>query len=126
MGNACLTASTHASANMALANVSHTRNGNTITLRWTAVDGATNVDIYLLNNATQAATKLATKSMTDESYSFPLTTLPPQIVRFIPVDANGNQAGTQVDYTMNESLTSSAPTPPPAPVRPHVPKVPTV
>lgn len=127
LGNTCVSNSTHGTANMVLANVSHTKNGNTITLRWTAVAGATKVDIFLLNNTTQVATKLVTKNMTDETYSFPLTTAAPQIVRFIPVDANGDQAGTQVDYTMNESLTPDAPTPPPAaPAKPSIPKVPRV
>lgn len=114
-----------AGANMALANVSHTRNGNNITLRWTAVTWAPKVDIFLLNNTTQQATKLVTKNMTDETYTFPLTSQPPQVVRFIPVQTNGTQAGTQIDYTMRETLWTTT-TPPTTPTKPGVPKVPTV
>lgn len=112
-------------ANMALANVSHTRNGNNITLRWTAVSGAPKVDIFLLNNTTQVATKLVTKNMTDESYTFPLTSQPPQVVRFVPVQTNGTQAGTQIDYTMRETLGTTTTTTTTTP-KPWVPKVPTV
>lgn len=89
---------------MNLADVSHTRYGNNITLRWTDVAGAPKVEIYLLNGTTQVGTKLATKNMSDETFTFPLTVQSPQIVRLKPVTANGTASGTEKDYTMKELL----------------------
>lgn len=116
------------SMDMALAGINHVRNGNNITVRWTALDGAQRVQLALANNANQTFTVLATVNMSSESYTFPITTSAPQRVRFTALDSNGNQVGKEFIYTMNEQISSTpqTPTTPTRPTTPGVPHVPTV
>lgn len=54
---------------MNLAHVTHTKNGNQITLKWTAVDGE-NVDIAIFNPEQEIYENLATVKMSDEKYVY--------------------------------------------------------
>lgn len=94
-----------------LANITHTRAGNTITLTWTKIDTADRVQIFLANNQTQTFTLLGTPKMSDERFSFPLTSNAPQRVRFMALDKDGKQLGGEIIYTMNEMISTSTPTP---------------
>jgi hypothetical protein len=108
-----------------LANITHTRAGNTITLKWTKIDAASKVQIFLANNQTQQFTLLGTPNMSAETFSFPLTSNAPQRVRFMALDSGGKQIGGEIIYTMNETISSGTPTTPTTP-RPWVPTVPKV
>lgn len=106
-----------------LANITHTRAGNTITLKWTKIDAAAKVQIFLANNQTQQFTLLGTPNMSAESFSFPLTSSAPQRVRFMALDSAGKQIGGEIIYTMNEVISSGTPTTPTKPWIPTVPRV---
>ena len=83
---------------MTLANVSHTQNGNQVTLRWTSVAGSTNVDIFLRDDSEGSFNKLATKTLSSESYTFTVTRNGEHIIKFIP-----DNGGTETTYTFNVS-----------------------
>jgi hypothetical protein len=119
-----------AGANMALANISNTCNGNQITLTWVPVQWADRVKIYKVVNNNQQGTLIADKAMSDgrHVYTLPNPT-PPEVVRFVPTTANGTPSGTERDYTLR-LCNQSTPTPTPpgtsTPPRPGVPTVPKV
>ncbi len=101
--------STHgaAGADMNLANVTHVKAGNQITLRWTAVNGSDKVDIFLFNPTSQVFTKLSTVNMSDEKYSFTATRNGEFIVKFMP-----NNGGREKVYTFTiDGLTATKVTP---------------
>jgi hypothetical protein len=75
---------------MSLANISNTCVNNQITLTWSSVPGAQQVRIYKVVNG-QPGTLLATRNMSDLTYTYTLPNpMPPEVVRFVPVDASGN------------------------------------
>lgn len=116
-------------ANMALANISNTCNGNQITLTWTSVPGADKVKIYKVLNNNQQGTLIADKAMSawTHIYTLPNPT-PPEVVRFVPTTANGTPSWTEKDYTLRlcNQTTPTTPTNPTTPARPWVPTVPKV
>jgi len=116
-----------AGANMQLANVSNTCNGNQITLTWNSVPGAQRVRIYRVVNG-QQGTLIGERNMTDQQHVYALPNpTPPEVVRFVPIDSAGNSAGTQVDYTLQLCTPTPTPTPTtPAPKPPSIPTVPKV
>jgi len=116
-----------AGANMALANISNTCNGNQITLTWTAVPGADRVKIYKVLNTGQPSTLIADKAMSawTHIYTLPNPT-PPEVVRFVPTTSNGTPAWTEKDYTLRLCNQTTTPTTPTTPTRPGVPTVPKV
>ncbi len=129
-GNECINGSAQVlnapgDFDLKLANITHTRAGNTITLKWTKIDAASKVQIFLANNQTQQFTLLGTPNMSAETFSFPLTSSAPQRVRFMALDSGGKQIGGEIIYTMNETISSGTPTTPTTP-RPWVPTVPKV
>ncbi|MCX6823291.1 MAG: hypothetical protein NTX91_04870, partial [candidate division SR1 bacterium] len=96
-----------AGADMNLANVTHLKVGNQITLRWTAINGSDKVDIFLFNPTSQVFTKLATVNMSDERYAFTATRNGEFIVKFMP-----NNAGREKVYTFTiDGLTATKVTP---------------
>lgn len=112
-----------AGSDMTLASVSHTQNGNQITLKWISVAGSTNVDIFLWDDAEGSFNKLATKTLSSESYTFTATRNGEHIVKFIP-----DNWWKETTYTFNVSGIWATPTtPPPAGAQPGtvttVPKV---
>ncbi|HPC34206.1 MAG TPA: hypothetical protein PLP73_00965 [Candidatus Absconditabacterales bacterium] len=96
-GDECADSNMHAAgADMSLANISHTLNGNTVTLRWIAVNGSDNVDLFLRDENAGNFNKLATVRMSAESYSFNLSKNGEHIVKFIP-----DNGGKEINYTFN-------------------------
>ena len=113
---------------MAMANIDNTCNNNSITLSRVAVPGATKVAIYRVYNNGQPAQLLTTRNMSAETYTFPLSNpTPPVVLRFVPLNANDEVSGTQIDYTLKLCSTPAV-TPPPATQTPppSVGKVPVV
>lgn len=93
----CADSNMHAAwADMSLANISHTLNGNTVTLRWIAVNGSDNVDLFLRDENAWNFNKLATVRMSAESYSFNLSKNWEHIVKFIP-----DNWWKEINYTFN-------------------------
>ncbi len=119
-----------AGANMKLANIDNTCNNNDrITLSWTAVWWATKVAIYRVRNDSRPAKLITTKNMSAEWHTFTLTNpSPPNVLRFIPLDANDRPSGTEVDYTLKLCPPSSGVSTPPTttPTPPSIGKVPVV
>lgn len=101
----CVGGSHAAWADMKLANISHTFNGNVVTLKWIAVNGSDNVDLFLRDDNEEHFNKLATVKMSAESYSFTLTRNGEHIVRFMP-----NNWWKEVHYTFS-FLGTEKPTP---------------
>jgi hypothetical protein len=83
-------------ADMNLANISHTLNWNSLTLKWIAVSGSDDVDIFLWDENAGTFTKLSTVNMSTESYSFTVSKNWEHIVKFIP-----DNWGTEINYTFN-------------------------
>ncbi|HBB04161.1 TPA: hypothetical protein DCZ39_04695 [Patescibacteria group bacterium] len=79
---------------MSLAHVTHSITSNKATLRWTAVDGSNQLDIFLWNPTSQAFERLSSVNMSDESYTFTLTRNGEYIINVIP-----NNGGTEYRYT---------------------------
>ncbi|HRX63664.1 MAG TPA: hypothetical protein P5060_01015 [Candidatus Absconditabacterales bacterium] len=105
-----------AGADMNLANVSHTINGDSVTLRWIAVNGSDEIDIFLRNEDQGTFSKLATVDMDDESYSFTISENGEHIVKFIP-----NNGGVEKNYTFNAmGIGDGEPEPTPTTVTPVV------
>ena len=99
----------HAAAktDMTLANVTHTVNNNTVTLRWTAVDGAEEVDIFVFNIQQEKYIRVATVRMTNERYDYVMTWDGEHIFRFVPLDG-----GKEIVYNMNAMRAEEKETPP--------------
>lgn len=116
-----------AGANMALANIANTCNGNQITLTWTAVPWADKVKIYKVLNTGQPGTLIADKAMSAGTHIYTLPNpVAPEVVRFVPTTSNGTPSWTEKDYTLR-LCNQTTPTPTPStPSRPWVPSVPVV
>lgn len=85
-----------AGADMNLANVSHTINWDTVTLRWISIDGSDEIEIFLRDEDAGTFHKLASVDMDDESYSFDIDETGEHIVKFIP-----DNGGVEKNYTFN-------------------------
>ena len=109
--------SVHAAwADMRLANISHTIDGNKVTLSWIAVNGSNTVDLFLRDDKEETFNKLTTINMSAESYTFTLTRDWEYIVKFIP-----NNWWTEVNYTFNYLAEKKADEPTiPKPIKPVV------
>ncbi len=115
-------------ANMALANISNSCNGNQITLTWTAVPWADKVKIYKVLNNWQAGQLIVDKVMSAGTHVYTLPNpVAPEVVRFVPTTTNGTPSWTEKDYTLKLcTQTPTTPTTPTTPSRPWVPTVPVV
>lgn len=71
-------------ADMSLANISHTKNWKTITLRRTAIDWSDEIDIFLRDFDDEEYNLLWSPDMEDESFSFTSTKNWEHIVKFTP------------------------------------------
>ena len=85
-------------ADMSLANVSHTLNGNQVTLTWVAVDWSDNIDIMLRDASSSSYNKLATVNMNEEKYTFTVSKNGETIVRLVP-----NNSWIEKNYTFSVS-----------------------
>ena len=83
-------------ADMSLANISHTMNGKTVTLRWVSIGGSDSIDIFLRDEDAGTFHKLSTVSMWDQSYSFTVDRNGEYIVKFIP-----DNGWSDINYTFN-------------------------
>ncbi|MDR0608168.1 MAG: hypothetical protein LBG52_07725 [Candidatus Peribacteria bacterium] len=99
---------THGAAgtNRTLANVSHTVTGNTITLRWTAIEGGGEADLLLFNLQQEKFIRIATVRMSDERYDYTMTWDGQHLFRFRPLDG-----GTEIRYAV-QAMKVSGTTPP--------------
>lgn len=93
----CVNGVTHAAgADMSLANISHTINGNNVTLKWIAVAGSDYVEIFLWDESSNNFRRLTNVKMSAETYTFSLSRDWEHIVKFIP-----NNGWKEIDYTFN-------------------------
>jgi hypothetical protein len=69
---------------MTLANITHTINGNTITLKWIAVAGSNTIDLAVMTPGTSSFNRIATANMNDETYSFVANRNGEYIFQFTP------------------------------------------
>jgi hypothetical protein len=115
-----------AAPNLSLANITHTIQGDTITLRWITLPGVDEIEIFLLNADGQTFTKLTTTRMSTQQYSFTTSQQAPLRVRFIALDDDGNQFGNEVIYTINDYQIAPPSSPDPIPTPPSVADVPQV
>lgn len=105
-----------AGANMSLANVTHTITQNTVTLRWTAIDGSDKVDIFLWNPTSGIFERLSSVNMSDESYAFTLTRNGEYIINFMP-----NNNGTEYRYSFVANGITASTTPTTTPIIGKIP-----
>lgn len=82
-------------ADMTLANITHTINGNTITLKWIAVAGSNTIDLSVMTPGASSFNRIATANMNDETYSFVANRNGEYIFQFTP-----ENWGKQVNYTV--------------------------
>lgn len=90
-----------AGADMSLANVTHTINGNTITLKWTKVEGSDKVDIFLFDTSAEKYIRLDSVKMSDEKYDYVMKWDGEHIFRFVPLDW-----GKEIVYNVQAMKTS--------------------
>lgn len=96
-----------AGADMSLANITHTINGDSITLKRIAVDGSTTIDLSVMTPWSSLFNRVATVNMNDESYSFSASRNGEYIFQFTP-DNWGKQANYSVQLnTASETTTPS-------------------
>jgi hypothetical protein len=94
-------------ADLALANITHTVAGNVITLSWTAIDGIDEMDI-LVFDPDDAAWKNIAKNvkMSAEKFDYTMTRDKEHIFRFVPL--NGAK---EIDYNVNAMRSEAMPEP---------------
>jgi len=102
-------------ADMSLANITHTINWNTITLKWIAVDWSNTIDLSVMTPGSSSFNRVATVSMDSQSYSFTASRNWEYIFQFTP-----DNQGKQVNYTLQMNTAWWWETP--GPVIPVVPK----
>ncbi len=86
-------------ADMNLANITHAINGDTITLRWTALEWADKIELFLRDPKDERFNLLDTVNMDSEEYSFKTNRNGEHNIKFVPT--NGDQpAGTETIYTL--------------------------
>jgi hypothetical protein len=88
-------------ADMSLANISHTIDGNTVTLQWTAVGGNPDIDIFVFDTSIEKYVRLATVKMSDEKYTYVMKWDGEHIFRFVPLDG-----GKEMVYNVQAMKTS--------------------
>ncbi|MDR0369829.1 MAG: hypothetical protein LBH96_04955 [Candidatus Peribacteria bacterium] len=89
-------------ADMSLANITHTINGNTVSLGWTRVEGSDKIDIFLFDPSVEKFVRLDSVKMSDEKYDYVMKWDGEHIFRFIPLDG-----GREYDYNVQAMRTST-------------------
>ncbi|MDR2540557.1 MAG: hypothetical protein LBD11_01945 [Candidatus Peribacteria bacterium] len=97
-----------ASTDWSLANVTHTITGNTITLRWTAVENGGSADLLLFDLKQEKFIRLATVRMSDERYDYTMTRDGEHLFRFRPLDG-----GKEIRYPVQAMRVDDTLPPPP-------------
>ncbi|PID34628.1 MAG: hypothetical protein CR971_02200 [candidate division SR1 bacterium] len=117
-----------AGADMELANVSHTVDGKTITLTWTAIDGSNTLEFFLLNeDATNDDDvkweKLGTADMMDQKYVFQYDGAHSTNVLIKP-DNGGQEKVYDLNFTPSVEKQEPVAKPTPEPKKPAITVVP--
>ena len=100
---------THGVADLNLANVSYTYEGNNYTVSWTPVDGAEKVQIYLKPAGAGDYIKQPDVSMNAGIYKFTASKKWDYLVKMVPVDGANNPVWSELIQTIKVN-TVSAPT----------------
>ena len=96
-------------ADMSLANISFTKNWNTITLNWISIDWSDEVEIFLRDWDSEEYKKLWTANIDDEEYSFTTNKNGEHRVKFIPDNGGTEHIYTfQVEWANNQEPDSAA------------------
>lgn len=82
-----------AGADMRLADISHSVQGNVVTLTWTAVPGSQNLEIKVFDKANADYITVATVPMSDEKYDYTFNDpkIEELLFAFIPRESNGKE-----------------------------------
>lgn len=94
---------THAAAatgNVSLADVTYTYSGNEVSLKWTPVEGASKVEVYMKADWQEDYTSLGSAKMADGSYNFSVTAAGSYYVKLVPTDDNGSAMGQEIVQTV--------------------------
>ena len=96
-------------ADMSLANISFTKDWNTITLKWISVEWSDEVEIFLRDWDSEEYKKLWTANIDDEEYSFTTNKNGEHRVKFIPDNGGAEHIYTfQVEWANNQGPDSAA------------------
>ena len=96
-------------ADMSLANISFTKDWNTITLKWISVEWSDEVEIFLRDWDSEEYKKLWTANIDDEEYSFTTNKNGEHRVKFIPDNGGTEHIYTfQVEWANNQEPDSAA------------------
>lgn len=87
-------------ANMSLANITHTQNKGLVTLSWTPVAGASNIELSIQKPGQKTFNTLESVLMSDGLYEFTVPAGGTYIVKFTPIDASGQPSWTEYKYTL--------------------------
>lgn len=100
------------SANMALANVSHTNNGLITTITWTALDWADRIEFFYKNLSDwwTDMISLGKADMSDESFTFSLPSAGSYIIQLVPLNTDGSVAWTEFMYNLTVSTNANTTT----------------
>jgi negative regulator of sigma E activity len=74
---------------MSLANITHTQNKGLVTLSWTPVAGASNIELSIQKPGQKTFNTLESVLMSDGLYEFTVPAGGTYIVKFTPIDASG-------------------------------------
>lgn len=95
-----------AGADMRLADISHSVQGNTITLTWTAVPGSENLEIQLFDKEKADYVTLATVPMSQEKYEYTYSEgVQEFLFAFIPRDSKGKEVRYDVNVRHETDIT---------------------
>ncbi len=108
-----------AGADMSLANITPEINGNTITLKWIAINWSTTIDLAVMTPGSSTFNRIATVNMNDERYSYVANRNGTYIFQFSP-DNGGKSVNHSVQ--INSIVTSDGGTN--QPQTPGITKVP--
>ena len=101
----------HGAADLNLANVSYTYEGNNYTVSWTPVDGAEKIQIYLKTADAWDYIKQPDVSMNAGVYKFTANKKGDYLVKMIPVDAANNPVWSELVQTIKVNNVPVAPIP---------------
>jgi len=88
-------ASTTSEVDLSLAHISHTLNGNTITLTWSAIEGSKTLDIDVMKPGESLFNKITNVNMNAEKYVYTADKNGEYVFRFTAIDC-----GKQINYTV--------------------------
>jgi hypothetical protein len=89
---------------LALANITHTITGNVITLKWTAIDGVDNMDIFVFDPKEESWIRLGEVKMSAEQYAYTMARDGEHIFNFKPLNG-GKEFRYNVNATRSEEET---------------------